>query len=315
MAHANDDKSGLSKLQKLQLGLVHMQQAMQASGERLVLVLEGRDGAGKDGTIKRIAAHLSPRATRVVSLPKPSDRERGQWFLQRYVAHLPAAGEFVIFNRSWYNRAGVEVVMGFSTQAEQAEFLRDAPDFERMLVESGVRLLKVWIDITKPEQERRLEARRTDPLKALKVSDMDKVAQAKWDAYTAARDVMLTRTSTAIAPWWCVHGDDKPHARRDVIRHISARSVASRRARGARPKSRAHVPLRAAGADGWPAGALTSRTELRISRSVHSEARPAPERRRQGGGHAIHPSLLRRGSGPGDPAARPMHPSLLRRGR
>ena len=218
MPHAHDDPSELSKLQRLQLGLVNMQQAMQASGERLVL--EGRDGAGKDGTIKRITAHLSPRATRVVALPKPSDRERGQWFLQRYVAHLPAAGEFVIFNRSWYNRAGVEVVMGFSTEAEQAEFLRDAPDFERMLVESGIRLLKVWIDISKDEQERRLQARRTDPLKALKVSEMDKVAQAKWNAYTEARDVMLTRTSTAVAPWWCVHGDDKPHLRRDVIHHI-----------------------------------------------------------------------------------------------
>ncbi|MBE7217698.1 MAG: polyphosphate kinase 2 [Caulobacteraceae bacterium] len=231
MAHAQEDTSDLSKLEKLQLGLVHMQQAMLRSGERLVLVLEGRDGAGKDGTIKRIAAHLSPRATRVVALPKPSDRERGQWFLQRYAEHLPAAGEFVIFNRSWYNRAGVEVVMGFSTEAEQAEFLRDAPDFERMLVESGIRLIKVWLDISKDEQEARLEARRTDPLKALKVSDMDEVAQKKWDAYTAARDTMLMRTSTAVAPWWCVQADDKHHLRRDVIAHILTQAAPAEIAR------------------------------------------------------------------------------------
>ena len=217
---SHHDAASLSKLQRLQLGLVHMQQAMLESGERLVLVLEGRDGAGKDGAIKRIAARLSPRATRVVALPKPSDRERSQWFLQRYVAHLPSAGEFVIFNRSWYNRAGVEVVMGFSTPAEQAEFLRDAPDFERMLVESGVRLLKVWLDISKDEQAKRLDARRTDPLKALKISDMDAVAQSKWDGYTAARDQMLTRTHTALAPWTCVRADDKKAARRAVIRHI-----------------------------------------------------------------------------------------------
>ena len=225
MTHADEDAAAdeggeLSGLARLQLDLVRMQQAMIASGERVVLVLEGRDGAGKDGAIKRIAAHLSTRATRVVALPKPSDREEGQWYLQRYVAHLPAAGEFVIFNRSWYNRAGVEVVMGFSTPTQQAEFLRDAPDFERMLVESGVRLLKVWLDISKAEQAERLQARRTDPLKALKVSDMDAVAQANWDDYTAARDVMLGRTSTAVAPWWCVRADKKPRARRALIRHI-----------------------------------------------------------------------------------------------
>ena len=217
MSHDDDD---LNKLERLQLALVHMQQAAAASGERIVLVLEGRDGAGKDGAIKRIVEHLSPRATRVVALPKPSDRERTQWYLQRYVAHLPSAGEFVIFNRSWYNRAGVEVVMGFSTAAEQAEFLRDAPDFERMLVESGIRLVKLWLDIGKDEQERRLDARRTDPLKALKVSDMDAVAQSKWDRYSAARDTMLTRTHTPLAPWYVVRGDNKKHARLAMLRHI-----------------------------------------------------------------------------------------------
>ena len=208
------------QLEGLQLALVRTQAAALASGERTVLVLEGRDGAGKDGAIKRITEHLSARATRVVALPKPSDRERTQWYFQRYVAHLPAAGELVIFNRSWYNRAGVEVVMGFSTPAQQAEFLRDAPHFERMLVESGIRLVKLWLDISKDEQRKRLDARRTDPLKALKVSDMDAVAQTKWSDYSAARDAMLTRTSSAIAPWFCVRADDKKAARLAIIRHL-----------------------------------------------------------------------------------------------
>ena len=161
----------------LQCALVRTQQALIKSGARTLVVMEGRDGAGKDGSIKRITEHLSPRNTRVIALPKPSDREQSQWYFQRYAAHLPAAGELVILNRSWYNRAGVETVMGFSTPAEQAQFLRDAPDFERMLVESGITLVKIWLDISKKEQAARLEARRTDPLKALKVSDLDAVAR------------------------------------------------------------------------------------------------------------------------------------------
>ena len=209
-----------SKLERLQLGLVRMQQAAQTSGQRVVVVLEGRDGAGKDGTIKRIVEHLSTRATRVIALPKPSDREKSQWFMQRYIDHLPAAGELVIFNRSWYNRAGVEVVMGFSSKPEQGQFLRDAPAFEAMLVESGITLLKYWLDIDKDEQKTRLDARRTDPLKALKISDLDAVAQSKWDDYSAARDAMLQATHTVLAPWWCVRADDKKPARRAVIRHI-----------------------------------------------------------------------------------------------
>ena len=208
------------ELEHLQLALVRTQLAAAKSGERIVLVLEGRDGAGKDGTIKRITEHLSPRATRVVALPKPSDRERTQWYFQRYAEHLPAAGELVIFNRSWYNRAGVEVVMGFSTAAEQAEFLRDAPDFERMLVESGIRLVKLWLDIDKHEQKARLDARRSDPLKTLKVSDMDAVAQEKWADYSAARDTMLTRTHTPLAPWYVVRADDKKQARIAAIAHL-----------------------------------------------------------------------------------------------
>jgi len=211
------------ELEELQEALVRTQQALIANGARTVLVLEGRDGAGKDGSIKRIIEHLSPRWTRVVALPKPSDRERSQWYFQRYVAHLPAAGEIVIFNRSWYNRAGVETVMGFSTPSEQAEFLRDAPDFERMLVESGVTLVKLWLDISKKEQAERLDARRTDPLKALKISDLDAVAQKKWKAYSAARNVMLERTNTSIAPWHIVDANHKKPARLAIIRHLIQR--------------------------------------------------------------------------------------------
>lgn len=208
------------ELAALQLALVEAQAAAASSGQRAVIVLEGRDGAGKDGTIKRVIEHLSVRQTRVVALPKPSDRERTQWYFQRYVAHLPSASEIVIFNRSWYNRAGVELVMGFSTAAEQSEFLRDAPDFERMLVESGIRLVKLWLDITKDEQRRRLNARREEPLKQLKVSDMDAVAQERWDAYSAARDTMLARTHSPIAPWHCVRADHKKAARIAMLRHL-----------------------------------------------------------------------------------------------
>ena len=214
------DDRDLDELQKLQLGLVRMQAAAQDSGERIVLVMEGRDGAGKDGSIKRIAAHLSTRSTRIVSLPKPTERERTQWYFQRYAAHLPSAGEFVIFNRSWYNRAGVERVMGFSTPAEQEQFLRDAPIFERMLVESGIRLVKLWLDISKKEQKERLDARRTDPLKALKVSDMDAVAQDRWSDYSRARDEMLTRTDASDAPWFVVRANRKKRARLAIIRHL-----------------------------------------------------------------------------------------------
>ncbi|KQT32201.1 polyphosphate kinase [Sphingomonas sp. Leaf412] len=204
----------------LQLGLVRMQMAMADSGARAVVVLEGRDSAGKDGTIRVLTQHLSVRNTRVVALPKPSDRERTSWFFQRYVAHLPAAGEIVIFNRSWYNRAGVEVVNGFSTEAEQARFLSDVPGLEAMLVESGIPIVKLWLDISKDEQAKRLEKRRTDPLKALKVSALDAVAQEKWDDYSVARNTMLTRTHTPLAPWTCVRADHKGRARRNVLRHL-----------------------------------------------------------------------------------------------
>ena len=204
----------------LQLALVEMQLAMQASGERAVVVLEGRDTAGKDGTIKAVTQHLSVRATRVVALPKPNDRQRSEWYFQRYAAHLPAAGEIVIFNRSWYNRAGVEVVNGFSTAEEQAQFLRDVPRFETMLVESGIRLVKLWLDISRKEQAKRLDERATNPLKALKRSALDQVAQEKWDAYSAARDAMLVATHEPDAPWICVRSDHKKKAHRAIIRHL-----------------------------------------------------------------------------------------------
>ncbi|MBD8547820.1 polyphosphate kinase 2 [Sphingomonas sp. CFBP 8760] len=208
------------QLAALQLALLRTQQAMIEAGTRAVILLEGRDAAGKDGTIKRLTEHLTPRATRAVALPKPTDHERGQWYFQRYVAHLPGAGELVIFNRSWYNRAGVEVVMGFSTPAEQAQFLRDAPDVERMLVESGIRIIKIWLDIDRDEQKERLAERHDDPLKALKISDMDAVAQARWSDYSAARDTMLVRTHLPIAPWYVVRANHKKPARLAVMRHI-----------------------------------------------------------------------------------------------
>ena len=209
-----------AELVHLQARLVRYQQWAVKHGEKAVIVFEGRDGAGKDGAIKRITEHLAPRNTRVVALPKPSDRETTEWYFQRYVPFLPAAGELVLFNRSWYNRAGVEVVMGFSTPKQQENFLRDAPNFEHMLIEANIRIIKLWLDISKDEQAKRLEARRDDPLKILKVSDLDAVAQKEWKAYSKARDVMLTRTHTAYAPWMIVHTDKKKHARLAIIAHM-----------------------------------------------------------------------------------------------
>ena len=207
-------------LERLQVELVSSQIQTIETGRKLLVLFEGRDTAGKDGVIRQITRHLSVRATRVAALPKPSDRERSQWYFQRYAEHLPAAGEWVLFNRSWYNRAGVERVMGFSTPEEQEQFLRDAPVFERMLTEAGVTLVKYWLDISKREQAKRLKKRRTDPLRRLKVSALDGVAQEKWDAYSAARDEMLKRTHTPNAPWHCVRADDKTAARLGVIRHL-----------------------------------------------------------------------------------------------
>jgi polyphosphate kinase 2 len=207
-------------LRKLQLALIRLQKHAIAKGDKLLVILEGRDAAGKDGTISRLVEHLSRRDTRVVALPKPSDRERSQWYFRRYVERLPACGEIVIFNRSWYNRGGVEPVMGFCTPEEHQQFLRDAPAFERMLSESGIKLVKLWLDIGPDEQHERLTDRRTDPLKAFKTSPLDDVAQKKWDAYTAARDQMLLATHTPDTPWLCVRADHKKPARLAIIRAV-----------------------------------------------------------------------------------------------
>lgn len=207
-------------LERLQIQLVETQAWTIDKGMRTLVVFEGRDSAGKDGAIKRLTEYMSPRQTRVVALPKPTEREAGQWYFQRYVPHLPAAGETVLLNRSWYNRAGVEPVMGFCTPRQQAQFLKDAPRFEHMLADDGIVLIKLWLDISKKEQAERLAARVEDPLKRFKVSSLDAEAQARWDAYTAARDRMLEETDSRHAPWTVVATDRKKDARLNVIRHI-----------------------------------------------------------------------------------------------
>lgn len=207
-------------LRELQVELVKVQRAVIENGSKVLVIFEGRDAAGKDGTIKRVIQYLSPRETRTVAMPKPSDRERASWYFQRYVPELPAKQEIVLFNRSWYNRAGVERVMGFCTKAETREFLVMAPRFEEMLAEDGVRLIKYYLDISKAEQKRRLKARRNDPLKQWKLSEIDAKAPKLWHAYSKARDEMLLKTHTATAPWTVVRADDKDHARLNVIRDL-----------------------------------------------------------------------------------------------
>ncbi len=209
-----------NELAQLQLALIAMQKKAIKDGWKILAVFEGRDAAGKDGTIARITEHLSKRDTTIAALPKPTDRERSEWYFQRYVDYLPACGEVVIFNRSWYNRAGVERVMDFSTPEQQEQFLRDVPAFERMLVENGLRYVKFWLDIGRDEQAKRLKARREDPLKAFKTSDLDKIAEEKWDDYTKARDEMFMRTHSDVAPWICVRADHKKEARLNVIRWL-----------------------------------------------------------------------------------------------
>ncbi len=210
----NDDTEAL------QIALVRYQQHAIESGKRDLIIFEGRDTAGKDGAIKRLTEFLSVRNTRMVALPKPTDRQRGEWYFQRYVEHLPSSGELVILNRSWYNRGGVEPVMGFCTPEQQTAFLDDAPALERMLSGTGLRIVKLWLDISKSEQAKRLKARVDDPLKALKVSPLDAVAQEKWGDYSKARDDMLVRTHTAETPWVVVHTDKKPKARSNILRHV-----------------------------------------------------------------------------------------------
>lgn len=208
-----DDEAYEQRLDALQLAVVETQRWLIDAGARVLVIFEGRDAAGKDGAIKALTANMSARRTRAVSLPKPTDTEKGQWYFQRYVPHLPSPGEVVLFNRSWYNRGGVEPVMGFCTPAETDTFLEDVPRFEAMLVHGGMHVVKFWLDISRSEQRERLEARRTDPLKALKVSPLDAKADEKWDDYTAARDRMLAETSHDAAPWVTVQANSKKDAR------------------------------------------------------------------------------------------------------
>ena len=211
------------QLEQLQIELVKLQRHFIECNDKILVLIEGRDAAGKDGSIKRITEHLSPRETRVVALGAPSDRDRSAWYFQRYVAHLPTAQEFVLFNRSWYNRAGVEKVMGFCTQAQHAEFMQSVGPFEQMLANSGIKLLKYYLDISKSEQKQRLEDRRRDPLKQWKIGAIDAVALKHWKAYSAARDEMLLQTHNAVSPWHVVSADNKRLARLNLIRDILSR--------------------------------------------------------------------------------------------
>jgi polyphosphate kinase len=223
---ADGSMAGLSKkeferaLAGLQLELVKMLDWIRQSGHRLVVIFEGRDAAGKGGTIKRITDPLNPRFCRVAALPAPTERERTQWYFQRYAAHLPAAGEMVLFDRSWYNRAGVERVMGFCSDAEYWEFMRSVPDFERMLIRSGIQLVKYWFSVSDEEQERRFRARIEDPTRRWKLSPMDLEARTRWVEYSRAKDIMIEHTSTAEAPWHEVDADYKRSARLNCIAHL-----------------------------------------------------------------------------------------------
>jgi polyphosphate kinase len=205
---------------KLQAELLKVQIWAQETGQKFVVLFEGRDAAGKGGTIKRYMEHLNPRYARVVALTKPGEKETGQWFFQRYIEHLPTRGEMVFYDRSWYNRAGVERVMGFCSPAEYLEFMRQAPELERMLVRSGIRLYKYWFSVTREEQRRRFSERETDPLKRWKLSPIDKASLDRWDSYTEAKEAMFFYTDTADAPWTIVKSNDKKRARLNCMRHF-----------------------------------------------------------------------------------------------
>jgi polyphosphate kinase len=208
------------ELFRLQAELVKLQDWVVATGHKVVILFEGRDAAGKGGAIKRITQRLNPRVCRVAALPAPNDRERTQWYFQRYAAHLPAAGEMVLFDRSWYNRAGVERVMGFCTDEQYEEFFRSVPEFERMLVRSGIQLVKYWFSISDEEQHLRFLGRIHDPLKQWKLSPMDLESRRRWELYTQAKEVMLERTHIPESPWWVVQADDKKKARLNCIHHL-----------------------------------------------------------------------------------------------
>jgi polyphosphate kinase len=214
------DKVYEAELFRLQTELVKLQEWVRAEGIRVVVVFEGRDGAGKGGTIKRITEYLNPRFVRIAALPAPTDRERGQWYYQRYVAQLPTKGEIVLFDRSWYNRAGVEKVMGFCTPQEHALFLQQTPIFEQMLIDDGILLRKYWFSVSEDEQLRRFRARRSDPVRQWKLSPMDLEALYKWEDYSRARDEMLAHTDKPYSPWYLVESDIKKHARLNMISHL-----------------------------------------------------------------------------------------------
>jgi polyphosphate kinase 2 len=211
------------ELQKLQVKLCHLQRWVKEKGLRVVIVFEGRDGAGKGGTIKALTERVSPRVFRVVALPAPSDRQKAQIYMQRYVEHFPAKGEIVIFDRSWYNRAGVEYVMGFCTEEQRDRFLELCPKIERFLVEGGTLLIKLWLEVGNDEQKKRFEARIEDPKRQWKLSPMDLPSRKRWYDYSRARDVMLKKTDTHVAPWYIVRSDDKRTARLNTIAHVLSR--------------------------------------------------------------------------------------------
>lgn len=216
-------KAYKERLHALQIELAKLQRHIIAEGEKILVILEGRDAAGKDGTIKRITQHLSPRETRVVALGKPSDREKTSWYFQRWVVHLPAAEEMVLFNRSWYNRAGVERVMGFCTEEELQEFFEIVPHFEQMLIRSGIKLLKYYLDISRAEQAVRMRERRSDPLKQWKISPVDAAAESLWHEYSAARNEMLSRTHSPMSPWIIARANNKRVARLNIIADLLTR--------------------------------------------------------------------------------------------
>jgi polyphosphate kinase len=215
-----DRRTYFRELLRLQTELVKLQDWVSSEKQKVLILFEGRDSAGKGGAIKRITQRLNPRVCRVVALPAPNDRERTQWYFQRYVTHLPAAGEIVLFDRSWYNRAGVERVMGFCSEDEVEEFFRTAPEFERILIRSGIRLFKYWFSITDEEQHARFMGRINDPLKQWKFSPMDLESRTRWEAYTKAKEAMVERTHTIDSPWWMVEAVDKRQARLNCIDHI-----------------------------------------------------------------------------------------------
>ncbi|MDP6883180.1 MAG: polyphosphate kinase 2 [Rhodospirillales bacterium] len=214
------NKTYEAELARLQIELVKLQEWIKHEGLKVVAIFEGRDAAGKGGTIKRFMEHMNPRGARVVALEKPTDQERGQWYFQRYVRHLPTRGEMVLFDRSWYNRAGVERVMGFCTKNEYEVFMRQAPEFERMLIKSGNRLFKYWFSVSRGEQSRRFQSRRVDPLKQWKLSPVDIQSLGKWDDYTDAKELIFRHTDTVEAPWTAIKSDDKKRARLNCMRHF-----------------------------------------------------------------------------------------------